>query len=244
MVFSSRELGQQIEKSLIMFAENNDFQKLYKKYNWKKDTYENGFPDIARLEKELRSKALNHRIGFHNLVEVAEWGGLRNISRISLNGNYLNVNLYREDGVPLPQISENPLPPLISMQEQISGMGPTYLTKVLRFALAHEYGAIDTRIVRVFGEGNNDSKQHNWLKLKVRNDGYGWYISKYQSSWPNDYAKWLNILRFFANKFNNPKDNCECPHPAKFINFGLRSPGFWSCADVEMALFCYASQFV
>jgi len=76
------------------------------------------------------------------------------------------------------------------------GLGPTYLSKVIRFALPEEYGAIDTRIVRVVGQGDPASRQHNWLALRVRNDGYGWYIPKVQVTWPNDYAKWINILRF------------------------------------------------
>ena len=33
----------------------------------------------------------------------------------------------------------------------------------------------------------------------------------------------------------------DSPHPEGFVGAGLRSEGIWAAADVEMALFCYAS---
>ena len=51
------------------------------------------------------------------------------------------------------------------LQRKIKGLGPTYLSKVLRFALPSEFGAIDTRIVRVVGMGDPTSKQQNWLSI-------------------------------------------------------------------------------
>jgi len=244
MVFPSRGLTPQLKESLNAFLETQDFPELYKAYKWKKDTYLNGFPDIAGLETRLRSKTMNNTIELQDLIAIAKWGGLRNINRINLTEGSIMLNLYQEDRHPLLQLAGDPLSPLISLQRQVTGLGPTYLTKTLRFALAQEYGAIDTRIVRVVGQGDIGSKQQDWLKLKARNDGYGWYISKSQSSWPSGYARWINILRFFANKLNNAQDPCPCPHPAKFVDSGLRVLGSWSCADIEMAVFSYASQSV
>ena len=117
------------------------------------------------------------------------------------------------------------------------GIGPTYLSKVLRFGLPQEYGAIDSRCVRVFGKGDPDSSRHSWLDIRVRNDGYGWYIPRTQSHWPKGYGVWLDILRFFSNRLTRP-----CLHPQSFVATGLRCKNMWTCADVEMALFAYASR--
>jgi hypothetical protein len=118
------------------------------------------------------------------------------------------------------------------------GIGPTYLTKVLRFGSPIEYGAIDTRCVRVFGEGDPTSQQHRWLRLHVRNYGYGWYIPRTQRDWPTEYGVWVNILRYFSQLLPG-----DCPHPTAFKESGLRLRNEWACSDIEMALFAYASRF-
>jgi hypothetical protein len=126
------------------------------------------------------------------------------------------------------------------LRKNTRGLGPTYLSKVLRFALPSEFGAIDTRIVRVVGNGDSNSKEQSWLSLKVRNDGYGWYIPENQSAWPKDYSRWINILRFFAQLLNN--SGKLCPHPKDFVINGLRTAGVWTCADIEMAIFSHVSK--
>ena len=88
--------------------------------------------------------------------------------------------------------------------------------------------------------GDPNSKQQNWLSLRTRNDGYGWYIPKNQSAWPKEYSKWINILRFCAHFLNN--SGKLCPHPEGFLTNDLRKRGIWACADVEMSLFSYASK--
>jgi len=138
------------------------------------------------------------------------------------------------------KVKEEPSFFIRTLQEQIRGLGPTYLSKLLRFALPQEFGAIDTRIVRVVGMGDSQSKLQEWLCLKVRNDGYGWYIPKNQSAWPSEYSKWINILRFCAHFLNN--SGKLCPHPEGFLTNDLRKRGIWACVDVEMALFSYASK--
>jgi hypothetical protein len=131
------------------------------------------------------------------------------------------------------------LEPLQALQSRTRGLGPTYLSKVLRFAVPEHYGAIDSRCVRVLGQGDPSAVQHDWLELRVRNDGYGWYIPKAQSAWPSDYGLWLAILHYVAFNLKVP-----CPHPRAFIEKRLRREGRWACADVEMALFTYATRFV
>jgi hypothetical protein len=143
-------------------------------------------------------------------------------------------------GLPLSELELRPTRPIESLQASgVNGIGPTYFSKIVRFGLPQEYGSIDTRCVRVFGIGDLASLRHQWINLKARNDGYGWYIPKLQPAWPRAYADWTNILRFFVSILPE-----NCPHPQKFVANGLRSKQTWACADVEMALFSYASRFV
>jgi len=244
MPFPPLNLSVDLQNGLDVFFHEQDFVALYKSYRWQQDTYRNGFPHILNLEDSLRTAAVNNRITMQHVISVAHWGKLRNIKRVKGPEGTLKVALYQRNGSPFPELAKNPLPPIVSLQRQITGLGPTYLSKVIRFALPEEYGAIDTRIVRVFGRGDPASRQQNWLNLKARNYGYGWYIPKTQATWPSDYAKWLGILRFFASRLNEPRSPCPCPHPTNFIERGLRLQGVWGCADVEMAIFSYACQFI
>jgi hypothetical protein len=140
------------------------------------------------------------------------------------------------NGAVQPTLAHAPLAPLSAISRRVTtGVGPTYISKVLRFSLPQEYGAIDTRCVRVFGHGDPVVHRHDWLKLRVHNSGSGWYIAN--TNWPDDYASWVNILRYFASALP-----ANCPHPVTFVRSGLRKQGVWVCADVEMALFAYASQ--
>lgn len=240
MPFPPTNISSNLKSNLEDFVRNHDFVRLYKEYCWGIDTWQNGFPNILRLEIEINMTAKNNLLRRENILSVAEWGNLRNIQRVKCPET-LVLPLYK-DGHPNREIEENPLGPLLILQKNIEGLGPTYLSKVLRFALPSEFGAIDTRIVRVIGNGDPGSKQQDWLSLKVRNDGYGWYIPKNQSAWPKEYFTWINILRFVAQFLNN--SGKLCPLPEGFLGNGLRKQGIWVCADVEMALFSYASKYL
>lgn len=238
MPFAPTNISVYLKSDLENFAKNHDFIALYKEYCWGTDSWQNGFLNILRLEIEISKTAKNNLLRKENIFSVVRWGNLRNIQRIKCPETlvlplYENAHLNEE-------IAENPLKLLSILQENIERLGPTYLSKVLRFALPSEFGAIDTRIIRVVGNGDLSSKQQNWLSLKVRNDGYGWYIPKNQPAWPQEYSKWINILRFFAYFLNN--SGILCPHPEGFLRNDLRKRDIWMCADVEMALFSYASK--
>jgi len=242
MPLPPQNLSTELQNRLNKFLRQQNFIKLYKAYNWEHDTYSNGFPDIFDLESTLRTAAMNNQITMDHVISVAKWGKLRNIHRVKGLSSSLNIDLYQENGLPLSQLEKDPLPPIVNLDNQLKGLGPTYLSKVIRFALPQEYGSIDTRIVRVVGLGDPDSKQLNWLELKARNDGYGWYIPKNQKAWPSEYGKWLNTLRFFAQRLNDINDPCLCPHPLNFVNHSLRKKGVWMCADIEMAMYSYVSR--
>lgn len=242
MAFLPTKLPPDLQRSLEDFVRTYDFVALYMKYNWGNDNWQDGFSDILKLENEITKSAKNNQLKKEDVLSVVKWGNLRN-----KNVNcpeILTLPLY-ENEYPDKKIEKYPLIPLNKLKEyksqgKLKGLGPTYLSKILRFALPSEFGAIDTRIVRVVGMGDSESKKQKWLSLRVRNDGSGWNIQENQSAWPEEYSKWINILRFFAQFLNN--SDKLCPHPEGFLKNGLRTQGIWACADVEMALFSYASK--
>jgi hypothetical protein len=240
MPFEPRGLNDELIQDLKAFLQTQNFPDLYMAYFWKNDIYANGFPDIYCLESKLIMMDKTNGISLPDVKCVAKWGGLRNQGRINGESVVLQPQtLHTAEGAPINLLGDEPLTPLLTLQNNITkGIGPTYFTKILRFGLPQEYGAIDTRCVRVFGRGDIAACRHHWLSLNARNDGYGWFIPKKQVGWPNEYGKWINILRYFACSLRN-----KCPHPAAFVAAGLRQSGVWACADVEMALFSYASQF-
>jgi hypothetical protein len=237
MPFDSRLEDPRVIANLDAFARANSFPDLYRAYSWKRDSYAHGFSDIHRLESRLTQSDRTSGLSLDDIRAVTAWGAMRNQTRIS--GPPLIAprdTFHTRTGVAVPSLEAQPLIPLVTIAGQVKGIGPTYISKILRFALPQEYGAIDTRCVRVFGFGDSEARQHNWIELHARNDGHGWYIPKAQARWPDSYDVWINILRYFAMVLPP-----NCPQPATFIESGLRQQGRWECADVEMALFSYAS---
>lgn len=222
----SKELTSEIESFLLV----NNLVDFFKKYEWGLDSWNAGFPQILDLEMKLSISCKIGEFRRDNILSVAKWGKLRNLNRVTCPEVFTISNIHSTDSIVLLEI----------LKKNIKGMGPTYLSKVLRFSSPELFGAIDTRLVRIFGDGDEQAKKHSWLKIKVRNNGYGWYIPEYQSAWPAQYDTWVNILQYIANSLNN-KGNA-CPHPKTFLENKLRKPGKWTSADVEMALFSYASQ--
>lgn len=239
MSFPPIHLAPALQASFAAFAAAQNFVDLYMAYNWENDTYANGFPDILDLELQLSANDSNGGIQLADVQAVATWGRLRNPGRVAGPAVVLPQNTFwTANGLPQPGLAGVPQEPVANINA--TGVGPTYRSKVARFAAPQEYGAIDTRCVRVFGQGDPANQRHNWLQVSARNAGYGWYIDANQANWPNGYDLWINILRYFAS--NLP---ANCPHPVGFVNAGMRLPNQqWQCADVEMALFTYASQFV
>ncbi len=244
MPFQSQGLGAARIQQLDAFIANNNFPDLYAAYDWGNDTHANGFPDIFDLEHRISNEDRAAGITIDGVRSVAAWGRLRNPNRVQGPQVVIPAHTLNSiNGAPQPGLQANPTLPITALAK-LFGIGPTYQSKVLRFGLSNEFGAIDTRCVRVFGQGDPQSHQHTWLQLNTRRSTHngrpaGWYIPKAQAGWPTQYAVWINILRHISNRLPN-----SCPHPVNFTNAGLRIGGAWACADVEMALFTYASAHV
>ena len=264
-VFAPRGLSKDLIRKLDHFLQDPDidFRSLYKSYDWKpkscasehgshkwkQDTYEDEFPNVHRLEVQLRDHVNSGNITCDDIKDIVCWSGPRENQDIKIDHRVLVYLASRMISNPdtkfldddLMDLDKTPSTPIILLYDGVKGIGVTYTSKVLRFALPEQYGAIDTRLVRVFGEGDQKSRQHHWLTLKVSVPG-NWRIDSSQKNWPSEYGTWINILRYFAQSLNEQK--IECPHPKSFVKSELRKDNAWTCADVEMALFAYASKHV
>ena len=238
--FESRGLNEALTAKLDRFLACNDFTQLYRSYSWKSDTYGAGFPGISSLELRLRGKT--DQITLANVKAVKCWGCPRGTSREKIHGTriiypelFLDLRTRLSD---LSLIGDDPGGPAGVLAASVSGVEATYASKVLRFVMPEQYGAIDTRQVSVFGVDGRDDDTRGWLPLRVMEGLHGRSVdSDNKNSWHTGYGVWINILRYFAGKL---PDNC--PHPNSFTERGLRCNGIWAAADVEMALFAFASR--
>lgn len=234
VVFISNNVQKEVDHLLTEL----DLRNYYCSYSWKSDTWQAGFPEICRLEREISNAALMGKIGKEDLLNIAAWGEYRNPGRIECQNN-LNITLYHE-GKPAFWLKNEIANVITAIQNQVRGFGPTYSSKLLRFAVPQIFGAIDTRLVRVLGLGDPEVKKYHLLDLSAQPGYYGWGISKIQPGWPSEYAVWIAILHLIARRLNN--DGIDCPHPEKILKGGFREQGQWIAADVEMALFRFASE--
>jgi len=226
---------EELPGTLEKIATDLDFPKLYKSYVWGIDTWSNGFLDLIRLEKEISTAARHNDIRREHLVKIAKWGKLPNINRIACL-DPLDIKLYQND-LPAPWLIAEPHKTVSLLQSQIEGFGPTYVSKLLHFAVPQICGALDTRLVRVFG---NKAQKYLILDLYAQEIGGRWAIPATQAGWPGEYKIWVVSLKLFADYLNG--NQISCPHPSKYQQFGLRHDGLWLPADVETALFSYASK--
>lgn len=233
-------LSQKVQAEVDRLLNEVDLCDWYKLYSWKEDRWETGFPNIFRLECDISSAAMKEHLGKSHAIMVAQWGGLPNLERISCR-EPLKLSLYVK-GQRVPWLLKESENTIRILESQIQGFGPTYTSKFLRFAVPSIFGAIDTRIVRVFGRGDPRVKRYNLLSLLATQYDKRWAILSSQSGWPSEYGVWIAILHKITDELN--KEKILCPHPREFTNRGLRTDGAWIAADVEMALFSYASHVI
>lgn len=232
---NDRNLKPSVKDCIDNLIEICDFAELYRTYAWKRDRWQSGFPDICRLEREIGDAARTGTLSEEHLKAIARWGGLPGIERIQAPAP-IRIALF-EDGDVARWVRENPENAIRVLGDQIRGFGPTYTSKLLRFAAPELFGAIDTRIVRVFGAG--DTAHLHLLDLTATPVDGRWAILSGQQGWPEEYGTWTAILTYAAAQLNALDQ--PCPHPEALINAGLRERGIWLNADVEMAFFNYAS---
>ena len=226
---------QEMQLTVNRIVQDMDFPRLYRSYEWIDDTWEKGFPDLFRLEKEITAAARQNSIRREHLLKIAKWGKLPNVSRIACP-DPIKIQLYQND-LPVSWLVAEPQNTILILQNQITGFGPTYISKLLHFAVPQICGALDTRLVRVFGK---NAQKYPLLNLSAQEISGRWAIPSTQAGWPGEYGTWFKILKLIAEHLNDNK--IQCPHPVSYIQSGLRTNGIWFPADVETALFAHASQ--
>lgn len=225
------------EDIINKFLNEQDMAELYRSYRWppksrKMDTWKNGFPDLFKLEMEISHAARENSLNNDHLLEIAKWGKLRNKEGISWRDP--KKTRFYIDNSPVEWLEKTPERAISNLNCLIDGFGPTYCSKLLHFAVPQIFGALDTRLVRTFGE---NAKRYPLLKLKVIWSGRAWAIPTTQKGWPSEFGTWITSLNYIAQNLN--RDKVECPHPQQYLQFGLRSKSVWLPADVETALFHY-----
>lgn len=213
------------------------FPRLYKTFSWRGDTWKKGFSELCRLEKEISQAARGKMLTEEHLQDIAFWGGLRNRKRISCP-RFIKIQLYARNN-PVSWLKKEPDKAVWLLENQIQGFGPTYCSKILQFAVPGIFGALDTRIVRTCGRGDRSAQCYPLLDLKATRIGASWAVFSSQPGWPDQFRPWTNALNYLADSLNH--DKVRCPHPTDFIQAGLRQKGTWLPADVETALFSFAT---
>ena len=229
------------QNTISKFLREQDLPCLYRKYEWprrtyKRDTWEKGFPELFRLEKEISEAARENSLSRDHLVQIARWGGAsRIIDKISWP-DPTKTKLYVNDK-PAEWLENTPEKAVEILDSQIYYFGPTYCSKILHFALPQIFGALDTRLVQTFGK---EAKHYPLLDLEINRSGWGPSIRISKSVWPKEYGTWISVLNSFSQILN--QDGIKCPHPQQYEQFGLRANGLWLPADIETALFSYTYQ--
>jgi len=179
-------------------------------------------------------------ITLEHLLQIARWGELRSQDKITCR-DPVNLPVYA-GGKHADWVKDNPARGIVYLRPQMRFFGMVSQSKLLRFVMPWEYGAIDNRLCRVFGRGDFISQHTELLSLQVEYNPQGnrWDLKYYQAEWPSEYGTWIHILRMIANELN--QRGIPCPHPEVMYENGLRKKGIWECADVEMALFSFASK--
>ena len=238
MSFGFIPLSEKIIHSIDSFLDNQNLLYWYQNYSWESDTKGSNFKNIVNLEVGLSESGRQNRISCEQIMNSAQWGGHPMLDKIRCN-KFVDLPLYENNSL-ASWIREDPAEGLRKIRPQVYYVGPTYMTKILRFSLPSEFGALDTRITRVFGLGDPKHSYIHLLDLEAYDTGRKWFIKYPQPAWPDEYSKFIFILRYMVRILN--QQEIRCPHPQILYDHGLRTPGRWECADVEMALFSFASE--
>lgn len=214
---------------------------LFEKYRWVNRSGVTGHRELFDLERKITAAAMTNSFTRSNLEDIAEWGNLPDVKKIQ-SPDPFRIPLYSGNKPALCHYYD-PVNAICIIESRVKGFGPTFSSKLLHFSIPQIYGALDTRLVRVFGNDSKDPESYHFLNLKVNRPKKGRpSIPKTQTNWPEEYGTWLGILRYMADHLNT--EGIHCPHLEIYYSKNMRERKIWLPADVETALFCYASRIV
>lgn len=240
MAIRSFTLPEGLQKKVLELLSEIPLPQFYRSYDWGSDRWETGFQDIVRLECTMINAAKRNCITKEHLLQIAQWGRHPSQGKITCRDR-VNLPLYI-NGKYANWVEDSPVKGIEYLNPQMRYFGKVYQSKLLRFAMPGEYGVIDKRLCKVFGRGDPVSQHTELLSLKVEYNGTRWDLKYQQTEWPSEYGTWIQILRMIASELN--QSGTPCPHPEVMYARGLRKRGVWECADVEMALFSFASKVI
>lgn len=210
----------------------NKFPDYFRAYSWDAKHSLYGYPAdayskfewILSLEKRFEWLRLHcksdHTASIYLLKEMIQWGG-------SQNGTLQKF----EDGIEkhnLQQLVLDTVSNLGSPEKAIlaalkfPGMGLTYASKMLRFLDPERYGALDNRIWKSFAK-----KIPGMLPI-IHDSSEVSMINGYVA-----FTVYVNGIKAQLDAAHIFRPNCDLPH-------GVGSAQ-WRSADIEMALFGWAS---
>lgn len=208
------------------------FPEYFRSYSWNKkhalygypaDTYRK-FEWISSLERRfdwlrLHCKSEN-TASIYLIKEMIQWGGSQNGTLQKLedgvekyNLQHLIINTVSNLGTPDKAISS---------ALQIPGMGLTYASKMLRFLDPECCGALDSRIRTAF------SKKVPGPLPKIHDTSHSSIVNGYVA-----FTSYVNDLKRRLDEEEIMRPECDLP-------VGTGQAG-WRSADIEMALFGWAS---
>lgn len=206
----------------------NDFPEYFMKYSWNAKHALYGYPAdrydsfewILSLEKRfkwLRGNFFTERTASIYLIkEMIQWGGSQN-----------GVLQKFEDGMEqhnMRALMENVIANILSPKDAISdaldfpGMGLSYASKMLRFLDPERYGALDSRIRDALGGKLGKIYDANKRSMIIG------FVT---------FTELLDDLKQRLDQENIKRPDCQLP-----VGSGSAQ---WRAADIEMALFGWAS---
>lgn len=209
------------------------FPDYFRSYNWQAKHSLYGYPAdsypkfgwVASLEQRFNWLRLNckseNTAGIYLLKEMIQWGG-------SQNGTLQKF----EDGIEQHGLLQLVLYTVASLQNpekaiasalKFPGMGLTYASKMLRFFDPEHYGAIDSRIRKALLEREPS------VLPKIYDSSNQSMVAGYVA-----FSRYVDLIKTQLDEEGIARPACELPA-------GLGST-HWRSADVEMALFGWASR--
>lgn len=206
----------------------NHFPDYFRAYLWEGKHHLFGYPPdsypsfywIVSIEQRfdwLKNNYSTRKTASRYLIqEMIQWGGSQNGTLQKFDDAIGEVNLFDL----IHNVINNLDHPdkAIESALKIPGMGLTYASKLLRFLDPETYGALDSRLRRGLTE----------IIPKIQDSQ--------KNSMINGYENFIQTL----SEIKNQLDNENIIRPACNMPSG-KKPSEWRAADIEMALFQWAS---
>jgi len=184
-------------------------------FGWPPDCLDTGFPWVVSLERQFEAVLEQNAIPPLSLVtEMILWAG----NQQNILGKFSKSLREEAYDILIREVIENLAIPRLALESAlaIKGFGLTYGSKLLRFCRPNTYGTLDSRIRKALGSRLRRIYDGNTQSMCVGYEEYLRLIHQYQRELTES-----SVVR--------PRYGARVPSPD------------WTAAEVEMALFGWAS---